>query len=84
MILNSPLKALHDDQSECYGAILILFSYLCFLGYRNNDGHLEASGDSSRERLNISVNTPASWSVYALRMWLWMPSLWQPCEAYHA
>jgi hypothetical protein len=48
MILNL-LKELHDDLSECYGAIVILFSYLCFLGYRNNGGQLEASGDSRLE-----------------------------------
>jgi hypothetical protein len=45
MILDLSLKALNDDRSECYGAIVIKFSYLCLLGYRNN-GHLEACGDS--------------------------------------
>ena len=30
----------------CYGVIVIKFSYLCLLGYRNNGGHLEACGDS--------------------------------------
>ena len=47
MILDYFLKAFHDDRSECYGAIVYLFSYLCFLGYRKNGGHLEHVWDSS-------------------------------------
>ena len=72
------LSARHDDRSECYGAVVILFSYLCLLGYWNNGGHLEACGDSrlgqqtgtadsDREQLNMLVNTPASWSEDAAR-----------------
>jgi hypothetical protein len=41
MIIDLSLKDLHDDRSECYGAIVI-----CLLGYRNNHGHLEACGES--------------------------------------
>ena len=32
------------------------------------------TADRDRERLNMPVNTPASWSAHALRMWLGMPS----------
>ena len=32
--------------SECYWAIVIPFSYLCLLGYRNDVGDLESCGDS--------------------------------------
>ena len=47
MILDQSLKALHDGRSECHGAIVIQFSYLCILGYRNNYGHLiKGCGDS--------------------------------------
>ena len=69
--LTSHYKALHDDGSECYGAVVIYLSSLCFLGNRNNGGHLEACGNS---RLDMSINTPASWSAHALSMQLGMPS----------
>jgi hypothetical protein len=46
MILDSSLKALHDDGSECYRAIVVELSYLRFLGYRNNGGPLEACRNS--------------------------------------
>ena len=32
------------------------------------------TADWDRDWLNMSVNTPASWSAYALRKRLWMPS----------
>ena len=32
------------------------------------------TADWDRERLNMSVNTPASWSAHVLRMWLGRPS----------
>ena len=36
--------------------------------------------DGDRERLNMSINTPASWSAHALRMQLGMLKGQQPCE----
>ena len=35
----------HLDKRNTYGAIVIYFSYLSFLGKRNNCGHLEACGE---------------------------------------
>jgi hypothetical protein len=32
------------------------------------------TADWDREKLNMSVNTPASWYAHALRTWLGMPS----------
>ena len=60
MIIYKSFKALHDDRSECYKAIVISFSYLCLLGYRNNGGYLVGIADWDRERLNMSINTPSS------------------------
>ena len=73
-ILDYSLKALHDDRGECYRGIVIKFSYLCLLGHRNNGGHLEETADWDRERLNMPVNTPASWSAHAQRTRLGMLS----------
>ena len=32
MILDKSLRALHGERSECYGVVVIVFSYLCLLG----------------------------------------------------
>ena len=46
MLLDKPLKAVDDDRSECYGAVVIYLNDLCFLGYKKNGSHLEACGDN--------------------------------------
>ena len=70
MVLNYTLKALHDDRSECYGEINIL-------GYRNNSGHLEASGNNRLGQTtdwDMFLKTPDSLSAHALRTRLGMLS----------
>ena len=59
MILNEPHKALHDDRST-----VTMVDILKQVG----------TADWDRERLNWSVNTPASWSAHTLRTRLVMLS----------
>ena len=66
MFLDQSLKALHDDRSQCYRAIVTQFSFLCFLGYRNNGGHHEECGDSRLGQGDIDyVRKHSSQLVYA-------------------
>ena len=54
VVFDKPLKALHDEGSECYGSVVIQFSYFPFLGHRDDSGHLEA-GSQDNHIFTISL-----------------------------
>ena len=74
--LTSLSKHFMMTELNAMGPIVIYFNYLSFLGTGTVVAILKHVGtaDWNRERLNMSVNTPASWSAHSLRTRLGMPS----------
>jgi hypothetical protein len=73
MILDLSLNVLHDDRSSITFAFLSTGTMVAILKH-------VGTADWDRERLNISINTPASWSAHALRMRLCWRLGRQHCE----